>query len=225
MFRNRDIKATRQQYTNLHNLPHSNWSNIKTIPIRGFASTGRPARQSRFTVIDNILWNRAFVSFSFTSYVVSFVRCYLPCRRRPCPNFLGRSQFSLGPRCRCEWEGTEPDLKLRLRYLYHPVNAQQNRWSSPPQAPLDRKRGRPYFAHVDAATQSRVSTRGGLRLCGAPGWNLERGPIVAYAENFHGSFIQWQYRGHLFVVCGLCFVTFWRHIHISKPTFWRSLLT
>ena len=32
------------------------------------------------------------------------------------------------------------------------------------------------------------------------------------------------YGGHLFVV-DLCGVTIWRHIHVSKPTFWRSLLT
>jgi len=32
------------------------------------------------------------------------------------------------------------------------------------------------------------------------------------------------YGGHLFVVGSLCDVTIWRHIHVSKPTFWWSLL-
>jgi len=39
-----------------------------------------------------------------------------------------------------------------------------------------------------------------------------------------GGFIQW----HLvviFLVCAVCDVTIWRHIHVSKPTFWRSCLT
>jgi len=40
-------------------------------------------------------------------------------------------------------------------------------------------------------------------------------------ERFHSV----MYSGQLFVVCGLCDVTIWRHIHVSKPTFWRSLLT
>jgi len=31
------------------------------------------------------------------------------------------------------------------------------------------------------------------------------------------------YGSHLYLVCAPCDVTIWRHIHISKPTFWRSL--
>jgi len=31
--------------------------------------------------------------------------------------------------------------------------------------------------------------------------------------------------GHLYLVCARCDVTNWRHIHVSKPTFWRTLLT
>jgi len=27
------------------------------------------------------------------------------------------------------------------------------------------------------------------------------------------------------MVCAVCDITIWRHIHVSKPTFWRSLLT
>ena len=33
------------------------------------------------------------------------------------------------------------------------------------------------------------------------------------------------YGGHLYLVCAVCNVTIWRHIHVSKPTFWRNLLT
>jgi len=31
--------------------------------------------------------------------------------------------------------------------------------------------------------------------------------------------------GHLYLECAVCDVTIWRHIDVSKPTFWRSLLT
>ena len=30
---------------------------------------------------------------------------------------------------------------------------------------------------------------------------------------------------HLYLVFAVCDVTIWRHFHVSKPTFWRSLLT
>jgi len=42
---------------------------------------------------------------------------------------------------------------------------------------------------------------------------------------FMGGFHSVAYGGYLFLVCGLCDVTSWRYIHVSKPTFWRSLLT
>jgi len=42
---------------------------------------------------------------------------------------------------------------------------------------------------------------------------------------FMGGFRSVAYGGRLFVVCVLCDVTIWRYIHVSKPTFWRSLLT
>jgi len=32
------------------------------------------------------------------------------------------------------------------------------------------------------------------------------------------------YDGHFHLVCALSDVIIWRHIHVSKPTFWRSLL-
>jgi len=40
-----------------------------------------------------------------------------------------------------------------------------------------------------------------------------------------GFFHSVAYGGHLYLVCPVCDVTIWRHIYISKPTFWRSLLT
>jgi len=42
---------------------------------------------------------------------------------------------------------------------------------------------------------------------------------VAYAENFHWWFHSVANGGHLFVVCGLCDVTVWRHIHIHDVIF------
>jgi len=47
---------------------------------------------------------------------------------------------------------------------------------------------------------------------------------VAYAENFHGGFLSAAYGGHFYFVCAVCDVIIRRHIHVSKPTFWRSLL-
>jgi len=47
---------------------------------------------------------------------------------------------------------------------------------------------------------------------------------VAYAENFHGSVRSGSYGGHLYLVWALCDVTIWSHFHVSKQTFWRSLL-
>jgi len=40
-----------------------------------------------------------------------------------------------------------------------------------------------------------------------------------------GGFHSVAHGGHLFMVCGLCDVTIWRHFHVSKQMFWRSLLT
>jgi len=39
---------------------------------------------------------------------------------------------------------------------------------------------------------------------------------------FMGGFGSGSYGGHL--VCAVSDVTIWRHFHVSKPTFWRSLL-
>jgi len=33
-----------------------------------------------------------------------------------------------------------------------------------------------------------------------------------------------SYGGYLYLVCAVCDVTIWRHFHVSKPTFRRSLL-
>jgi len=32
------------------------------------------------------------------------------------------------------------------------------------------------------------------------------------------------YDGHLYLVCAVCHVAIWCHNHVSKSTFWRSLL-
>ena len=49
---------------------------------------------------------------------------------------------------------------------------------------------------------------------------------VAYVENFNeGVFLSLAYGGNLHFVFSVCDVTIWRHIHVSKLTFWRSLLT
>jgi len=48
---------------------------------------------------------------------------------------------------------------------------------------------------------------------------------VAYAENFHGVFHSVTNGGHLYLVCAVCDVTIWHYGHVSKPSFWRTLLT
>jgi len=49
---------------------------------------------------------------------------------------------------------------------------------------------------------------------------------VACAENFNGRvFLSVVYRGHLYFVFSFCDVTILCHIHVSKLTFWRNLLT
>ena len=48
---------------------------------------------------------------------------------------------------------------------------------------------------------------------------------MAYAEKFHGEIHSVAYGGDLYLVCAVSDVTIWRHIHVSNPTFWRSLLT
>jgi len=40
-----------------------------------------------------------------------------------------------------------------------------------------------------------------------------------------GGFHSVAYGGHFHLVCGLCDVTILRHLHVSRPTFWRSVLT
>jgi len=61
---------------------------------------------------------------------------------------------------------------------------------------------------------------------GKPSGSLVSGPHCQWRTQkifMGGSFsgIWWS----LYLVCGLCDVTVLRHIHVSKPTFWRSLLT
>jgi len=40
-----------------------------------------------------------------------------------------------------------------------------------------------------------------------------------------GGFHSVTYGGHLHSVSAVCDVTIWRHIHVSKPTFWQSFWT
>jgi len=42
---------------------------------------------------------------------------------------------------------------------------------------------------------------------------------------FMGGFHSVAFGGHLYLVCAVCDVTIWRHIHVSKPTFSRNFLT
>jgi len=42
---------------------------------------------------------------------------------------------------------------------------------------------------------------------------------------FMGGFHSVAQGSHLYLVCAVCDVTKWRHSPVSKPTFWRSLLT
>jgi len=39
---------------------------------------------------------------------------------------------------------------------------------------------------------------------------------------FMGGVHSVAYGGHLYLVRAVCDVTIWRHIHVSKATFWRS---
>jgi len=41
---------------------------------------------------------------------------------------------------------------------------------------------------------------------------------------FIGGFHSVAYGVHMYLVCAVCDVTIWSHIHVSKPTYWRSLL-
>jgi len=49
-------------------------------------------------------------------------------------------------------------------------------------------------------------------------------PSSGVRRKFSWGFHSVAYGGHLYLVCAVCDVTIWRHIRVSKPTFWRSLL-
>ena len=66
--------------------------------------------------------------------------------------------------------------------------------------------------------------KGGYHIC-ASSFAKRTFRSVACAENFHGGLHSVAYGDHLFLVWCLCDVTIWRHIHVSKPTFWQNLLT
>ena len=44
-------------------------------------------------------------------------------------------------------------------------------------------------------------------------------------RKFSWGFHSVAYGRHLYLVCVICDVTIWHHIHVSEPTFWQSLLT
>jgi len=69
------------------------------------------------------------------------------------------------------------------------------------------------------------SLRRTVLLLTSSGMRFRHCSSVAYAENFHGGFLSVAYGGHLHLLFALCDVTIWCHIHLSKTTFWRSLLT
>ena len=48
---------------------------------------------------------------------------------------------------------------------------------------------------------------------------------MAYTEHFHGGIHSVACGGDLYLLSAIFDVTIWRHIHVSNPTFWRSLLT
>jgi len=48
---------------------------------------------------------------------------------------------------------------------------------------------------------------------------------VAYTKKLHGGFLSVAYGGYLYLVCAICDVTIWRHVHAFKLMFWRSVLT
>ena len=61
-------------------------------------------------------------------------------------------------------------------------------------------------------------TTSGTRSC----IKVKSGPVT-YPENFHGRFHSVAYGCHLYLVCAVCDVTIWCHIHVSKPTFSRNV--
>jgi len=56
------------------------------------------------------------------------------------------------------------------------------------------------------------------------GWLLHHWCQWRTQKIFMGGGGSGSYGGHLYLVCAVCDVTSWRHFHVSKPTFWRSLL-
>ena len=54
--------------------------------------------------------------------------------------------------------------------------------------------------------------------CSLSQWHMQK---IFMGGHFHSV----AYGGYLYLVCAVCDVTIWRHIYVSKPKFWRSLLT
>ena len=63
-------------------------------------------------------------------------------------------------------------------------------------------------------------------LCGYPYHWSPSGACNGVRRKFSWGWVGSEsYGGHLYLVCAVCDVTIWRHVHVSKPTFRRSLLT
>ena len=170
-FNDKEVASIRRHHTNLHNLLHSNWNDIKSTSIRGFACAGSPVRQCRYTVTDNVLWNRAFVNFSFTLQAVSFFRRYISYvvaahmvrfREEFGGFFLSNS---VGSSC-CEQEdtfGSRDSVFSAIRWTHNRKRGTPLYFLS--QAPLGHKGGRLHFPHVGAATQFQASTATKIAPC------------------------------------------------------------
>ena len=152
-FRDKLVATARQHHTNLHNLPHSNWNDIKSTSIRAFASVRWPARQSRCTVTDNV--EQSFVTFSFTSYAVSFVRRYIShaahtVRFRECVRVRWVLSVVGSRRARSQFGSRDSDFSA-IRWTHNRISGTP--LNSPSQAPLDRK-GVALISHMSTQQHS-----------------------------------------------------------------------
>jgi len=66
--------------------------------------------------------------------------------------------------------------------------------------------------------------QGRIKVVWGPWLKLRKGPYSGVRRKFSWGVHSVACGAYLLVVCGVCDVTIWRHIHVSKPTFWRSLL-
>ena len=57
------------------------------------------------------------------------------------------------------------------------------------------------------------------RILNKPG--KDKNSLSAVRTKFSCGVHSVAYGGYLYLLCAVCDVTIWRHIHVSKPTFWR----